>query len=146
MNKHLHEQIGITFRELGALLGARNMLAVGLVEHDYEANADKDAEVRALKGGRHLFDMNVCGRQSGCGTVGCIGGLMGVIMGDRSGDYVANKGRPHLGNSPVHPLVKLFYPHNVNADWRAITPVQAVRAIDQFLNTKGKKAWEGILD
>lgn len=130
--KHWHEKLRITFRELGALLGTRNMLAANLLEHDGQYHSDADDS--------HRFDMSTQCKVNGCGTISCIGGTMAFIMGIDEIDYVGT-GFTHGNHSPV--LRSLFFPTDLPMsvdNWHKITPAQAVKAIDNFLNT-GKPNW-----
>jgi hypothetical protein len=127
--KHLHEKRGISFAELGALLGVRTLLANGLLAHVPYRNHGRSG---------HRFNMAVaCSTNDQCGSVQCIGGAMGVIMGyDKDGAvrYVENASGG---------LSKLFFPPQ---DYRyvAIEPKQAIKAIDNFLKV-GKPLWEKVL-
>lgn len=114
-----YTQLGITFAEYGALLGLREMLANGTI-----------ANTPSHEG--PIFDMNLTMDMEGskhCGTIGCIGGYMALIMGHSIADadeYV------RWGCSS--PLKHLFYP--TIDSYSDITPEIAVEAIDSFLDGK----------
>ena len=123
-----HEELGITFAEYGALFAVRAMLQAGILEHTLRDDCD-------LKG-KHLFNMNHSGKIAHCGSVGCIGGNMAIIMqASRPGNYVYKK-------SPGSPLYGLFYP--TPYDFDTITPKEAAKAISNFLHT-GNPHWDNIL-
>lgn len=133
-----HKKLGISFAELGALLGTRALLA---------AEALKHTPYRKTKVGAHLFNMAIiCDRDDECGTVSCIGGTMALIMGmdhDQAEDYVAGI----LEGTPT--LRPLFYPDHDFTDGRAveyhpITTKQAIAAIDNFLKGRGPQ-WKKVL-
>jgi hypothetical protein len=121
-----HRKLGISFAELGALLGTRELLKAEALKHagdpDYVYEKPPDDE--------HHFNMNVSISKKGCGTVSCIGGTMALIMGKHENDVNAyvhgKKGRLH----------DLFYPNGINCRWEAIPPEIAVEAIDRFLAGK----------
>lgn len=136
-----HETLGITFAELGALLGTRELLKADMLEHDPR---------HVTKPGTHEFDMNTACKPNGeCGTVSCIGGTMALIMGKNIGEadlYVRDTSTEVVGGkSPA--LGKLFYPgrDGYSGDWSAITPAQAIAAIDNFL-AGGHPRWMEVLD
>ncbi len=135
--KHLHEKLGISFRELGALLGTRELLRRGLLE--------VDRKYAGFEPNKHKFNMR-CGMVEGdCGTVGCIGGTMYLLMNNK-----ANFARPYyydpMGyvDSVKGALHELFYPPFIaRDDGRTATVRQAIKAIDNYL-AGSKKPWEGI--
>jgi hypothetical protein len=122
--QHLHEKLGISFQELGALLGVRNMLAAGLLI----PNADDYPD------GSHVFSMHHPGMVYGCGSVGCIAGSMAILMGHKQPMTYTNQfDQDSLRGKDK--IAALFYPRAPNAAmWSDITPKMAVRAIDNFLN------------
>ena len=138
--KHIksHEKLGISFAEYGALLGTRAMLANKALtyvyvrendmgEYDYEEKLDEN---------RHKFTMGCILESKGCGTVGCIGGHMGLILGKAHiDDYTADTDNV---------LNALFYPpHRYNYD--KITADYAVKAIDRFMQGHVTDPWNGLL-
>lgn len=131
--RHRHEELGLTFAEYGALLGTRAMLAAGALE--FEAGADW------VEGNKHRFSMNVSCKERDCGTVSCIGGTMALIMGlswINASKYV-------LGIANVTTLRDLFFPPGFSHDaYEAVTPEQAVQAIDNYLRT-GSPQWDNVL-
>ena len=129
--QHLHEKLGISFAELGALLGVRNMLAAGLL-----TTPDYSAE------GCHAFNMNHPGRLSECGSIGCIAGSMAMVMNNSYPQSYTIQFSPD-GDRGKEKIAALFYPRKSKVDWDLITPTMAVKAIDNFLNY-GNPKWETI--
>jgi len=122
------KQLGIKEQEFWALLHVRDELERGDIVH-YDCG----------RGGiKRWFDMGVGGDRYECGTMGCIGGWMYAAMHPK-----ATPGRMqgyvnrHEGDSPFH---ELFF----GKTWSSITPAQAVKAIDNFLEC-GKPHWEEVL-
>ncbi len=142
--KHLHEKRGISFVELGAMLGVRELLKQGLMEFTGSAHG--------MIGGQHEFHMACTIQEDGdCGSIGCIGGTMGMLMGmgrnqahnyvmsHHSDDYMAGR-KP---GDPKSPLTNLFYPP-MSRNWNKATPAKAIQAIDNWLKT-GKANWLKLL-
>lgn len=127
----LHERLDITFAEYGALLAVREMLKAGVLLH----------RPTKYTPAAHVFNMGIsCTTNDHCGSVGCIGGTMGLVMGLDAGDaaqfvYSASNNTR---------LRRLFFPNMSSARYRHITPKNAVRAINNFLNPKIANPWEGI--
>lgn len=72
-----------------------------------------------------------------CGSVGCIGGWAEQLY------------QPDLTQrvelmSDDNPLNRLFYPHCLSTDWSTITTCQAIKAIDNFLET-GHPNWRKVM-
>lgn len=145
-----HEKLGITFQELGALLGTRALLASGTLTH--VALGAKTCGYKAvIDPSTHDFTMRYALQQEGCGTMGCIGGTMAMIM-DHNGisacTYVENGGSPtedadRIGRYGA--MRELFYPpSNTEFNWDRITPAVAVKAIDAFLAGKGVN-WKALV-
>ena len=132
--RHMHEKLGISFQELGALLGVRNMLAAGLMATS--TGSDVLNMDLAEDKGCHVFDMNYPGQVIGCGSVACIGGSMAMLMGKNPRNYVSTNG----SETKLGPL---FWPRNNVVRYRSITQKMAVRAIDNFLNY-GDPKWDTI--
>lgn len=134
---HLHEKRGVTFAELGALLGTRALLTMKGMTH---------TRACSVPGGKHTFRMDIGAQTDNlCGTASCIGGTMGLILFtgavDRASRFVAEVD----GSRPPSPFQDLFYPHVVyHSMWYEITPQHAVAAIDNWLKT-GKPRWEKVL-
>ena len=131
--KNLHERRGITFAELGALMGTRAMLISGLL---------KPTNSRWPVSHLHCFNMAVQGKQQDCGTVSCIGGTMALIMGKNPVDYVGAS----LDIGQASPAFReLFFPPQIRTtdEWEWITPAIAVKAIDKWLRT-GKPGWKAL--
>lgn len=152
--KHLHERRGITFAELGALLGVRELLKAGLLPFVPVNGPGAYVAQYALRGS-HAFNMNIPVQSNGdCGSIGCIGGTMGQLLNlprvgavssgniltivrfvqhGGSGDYYDKEG----------PMYKLFFPPE-GYNWDAITPKHAVEAINNWLDT-GRPAWKTVM-
>lgn len=132
-----HHELEITFAELGALLGTREMMKQQLLI------GTCSSEVLPKE---HLFNMNISLLFAECGTVACIGGHMALIMdvADKEIKY-ANKASinetawRYVGEKASRALLKLFYPHPLTS-WEFITRECAIEAIDNFLNT-GNPQW-----
>lgn len=128
-----HEKLGITFQELGALLGFHAMLKYGVASwHSYDATtdySDSDAAMMLTRQGQHLFNMGqICKFTAHCGSLGCIGGHMALLMGVHPRQYT------DVDRSPI--LDKLFYPpHPVDFNYNEITAEDAVGVIECFLAT-----------
>jgi hypothetical protein len=127
-----HIQLGLSWRELGAMLATREMLKMKAIKHNPTPTgihgcplvADNERDLR--------FNMLYTAKSADCGIVGCIGGHMALILGESPEVYVA---RTH-GR-----LRRLFYPFGLPVGgWEEITAKQAVKAIDNFLTT-GKPMW-----
>ena len=108
------EELGITEEEHAALIEVRRRIVTG------------EIPAEGLNMGRSRID-------AGCGTIGCIGGWMGVVMGLSQGEtrfFVSFK-------APYTPLLDLFfrYPNTPNYN----DPDVIVRQIDRFL--AGKRPW-----
>lgn len=132
--KHLHEKLGITFPQLGVLLGTRELLKMGALTY---STADR----RHAENGEHLFNMNIALRNnSECGSVGCIGGTMAMLMGMNSLNGIKFV---HSHDIPGDRLKELFFPKGVH-DYSCITPALAVKAINNFLKT-GNPSWRKVL-
>jgi hypothetical protein len=143
---HPHEKLDITFPEYITLLGVRDALALGTIEHEAGDADDSSSEDMACKvGKRHVFNMALPGAvNTHCGSVGCIGGYMALAMGKNMDDYVSNKFYDGIGRS-YHSaaLHGLFYPpHHV--DYSEVTAKQALKAITRFLDGKDPWAFRGL--
>lgn len=93
---------------------------------------------------RQLFDMRHFGPAEDCGTVHCIGGWMRAYAcaddGEWGGDWTDMNG----------PFRALFFPTDLreplhDSDYAAITPQQAIIAIDLWLAT-GRVDWRTIME
>jgi hypothetical protein len=134
-----HTALKISFTEWLALIGVRVMLDCGAIKMVPEVGS----MWRALKyldehDGAHVFNMGNSMQKSHCGTVGCIGGYMGEMVGMEGHEYV-NRHDSRDQPSRRSPLTPLFFPP-INLSWQNITAEQAVHAIDTFLTT-GKPEW-----
>jgi hypothetical protein len=137
--KRLHERRGVSFAEIGALLGTRNLIAAGLLEARTATNF--------YEPGAHLFDIRVsCRNNDNCGTVSCIGGTMALIMGmdaDAARGYVGTRGHSESLQELFYP--DIFYEDDGERAWDKVTPAVAVKAIDNWLNT-GDPAYHTLVD
>jgi hypothetical protein len=135
MSLPLHERRKITFAEYGALLGTRAMLVMKALTH---------TKKRDVKPHKHQFNMAVQCKLDECGSVGCIGGTMALIMGKSEIDakyYVGTCN--HIGTASKS-FQELFFPppiRDLRVNWEDITPAQSVVAIDNWLKT-GKPNWK----
>ena len=143
-----HEKLGITAQELIALKGVRDGLKYGLFEHRDAADPEHPTS--------RIFNMGVWqnkvseahdedGRTWSCGTVGCIGGWMGMLFTPLlfKNQKLAKTLEYEWQYSP--PLKALFYPDIQGNLWTFITNEDAVKAINKFL--KGDKfPWQFVED
>lgn len=134
-----HTTLGITFRALGALLATRAML-----QYDVLTFKEYTAEERLPHAvpGEHIFTMSTFGEEKDCGTIGCIGGFMGVLAG-----VGLKRHKLGLGGLVPRNLNRLFMPNEeypACGDFGLITPAQAIEAIDNFLTT-GASSWDKVL-
>lgn len=136
----------LTTKERGALVAVRDMLASGEIVH--KRNADSlpgSMREHFVIGLKRIFNMGCTAEATECGSVGCIGGWMGAMMGmtiDEAADFVAdaqagddNYWNENKGNK----FSDLFFPP-AKINYERITEKQAVRAINSFLKT-GKPNW-----
>jgi hypothetical protein len=149
--KALHEKRKVTFQELGALYAVRGMLKDGVLTH---------TSSRFPKEGQHSINMEIAGRNEGCGSVGCIGGNMAFVMGSTALTYVgsprAERHPPLFGMTGPsaegnyyggcsRSLVPLFFPiHKNDLSWHTITAKQMLKAIDNWLES-GHPRWRQVL-
>lgn len=157
------EELGLTQRTYDALIAVRDKLADGRFRHLTESET---TEVRKDDNFDGVFNMNTVYDKAKCGTVGCIGGWMAIQLGGREFvDPLMTFDLPSLearsssaaarakelwvpqGTYALNPLRSLFYP-GVDSDlWDAITPAQAVEAIDYYLETgDAVKAWQVVME
>jgi hypothetical protein len=146
-------KLGIKEAELEALVEVQRGLASGeLIEvapdvaRRASGNISDDGlyvlrEIKEKTGKRSfcmLMTMN-------CGTVGCIGGWLGIQLGmdkDEASGFV-------MGTSRLSPFYELFYPHEIDQNtpqisrWKKITPKMAVMAIENF-RILGKPCWVAV--
>lgn len=137
-SKPLHERRRVTFAELGALYGV-----LGMIDAGEFVPRNNDVPVP----GQHVFDMGCAMTPNGhCGTIGCIGGHMGVIMGKSFGEATTYVGGQLFGPSGQHSpaLHPLFFPSLSFEKWDKITPRKAGKAIRNFLKD-GKPRWAAVL-
>lgn len=149
------EELGITPKELAALLMVREMLAT----HSVEWTGIKMLDESFV----NKFNMAVPVADD-CGTECCIGGWMYVFMQPelkrKNGVFVVDDTQDadnYVDGNASEPLTALFYPlqkgyagnwiggySDASIDYEKIPPELAVRAIDNFLE-HGKPDWEGLL-
>lgn len=132
-----HNDLKISYAEYGALIATRTMIACGALK--FMPRCVPQANV-------HGINMGVTCSVSECGSVGCIGGNMGLLMGmapDKASHYVLSMPE----RRSLHPL---FFPHHdaVAADsygiYEDITATQVLAAVDNFLTT-GRPKWATVL-
>lgn len=134
--KHLHEIRQVKFVELGAVLAVREMVKRGLITIDQEESID-------LNNKMHILDMHNPMTKTECGSVGCIGGYMGLLQGlPYPYHYVMECGKFVSSKDAASPaLHDLFYPP-VNS-WY-FTAKELIQAIDNWLEN-GRPRWEQII-
>lgn len=135
---HKHEKLGITFAQLGALLGTRALIAEGYMKHTTTTSYLPVDTV-------HYINMGVGHCSIGeCGSVGCIGGTMALLLGVVGPDRVVGKPYTFSTFMDHHATLRpLFHPPG-HRDYGKITKTQMLQAIDNFLKD-GKPRWEKIL-
>lgn len=137
------EELGLNSDEYEALKQVRCLLDTGTIpEENFKMN--------------HWFYT-----EYSCGTVACIGGWMQVLLGTQNpSELLAN--HPFTDQVAYHEaalcsvrsgtfyegkpnrLHELFFPLIPRHKWRYITPQQAVKAIDNVLET-GRPNWEEVV-
>jgi hypothetical protein len=140
------EELGITQQELDALLAVRSGLAAGLLEHTSYKKLKAKSDPKSL-----AFNMDIAYTKHDCGTVGCIGGWMGVFMhthkleADKEIDY--NNVRHYVNNKRSYNLEELFFPLETHdgftVDYDSISSAMALQAIDNFL-ANGEPDWKNV--
>lgn len=129
-----HERLGLTFPEWIAFLGTYEWLAGA------KHNSQRECGTPIDKHG-HEFNMAWACLKEDCGTVSCIGGTMALALGKSTWAYVN-------GQQETRPaLNRLFYPRLSDGrtpHFRTITPVQALKAMDNFRRT-GDADWDTVL-
>lgn len=120
-----HETLGLAFKDVIALLGVRDALVTGVIKY---------SRSKCVKPANHTFNMAVSERHADCGTVGCIGGNMAMVLGVEADRYVSDA-------IPI--IYSLFYPP-IQYEYTRITAAESVKAIDNFLRT-GKPMWVKVL-
>ncbi len=129
-----HEKLGITFAELGALLGTLSMLENEVIHHVKPRSINK-----VLTSGKHVFNMNIWLKKYDCGTASCVGGTMNLITGKDPEFGDGNRGH-------ACPLNVLFFPNRgkrIIGDYSHITVPQTIKTIKHFLAT-GKVDWSHV--
>lgn len=130
-----HHDLNISFSEWMALIGVRVMLDSGALKMVPKVGTVVSAMKFLHKhSDAHVFHIGNAMTKAHCGTVGCIGGYMGEMMGKNGDVFVKDSGGE---------LNDLFYPPQW-ANWNRINNAVAVRVIDNFLTT-GKANWEEVL-
>lgn len=130
----------------------KSAIALAINENEYQALI---RILDGLKSGKFVHGRDRDGERPGfnmgsfhCGTAGCIGGWVGVLI---SGGFLGGKamemmeGCVHVYAANQSPgLYDLFYP-TVETNYSNITIDDAALAIENFLNT-GEPNWRVILD
>jgi hypothetical protein len=141
--EHAYAKKNLRKTHYAALVKVRNGLKSGRIPEDHF-----NMGVIVSSGDREI--------QGHCGTVGCIGGWMGIYLSRQYSvalkDYCALKNGYDLEDfvvdqSRTYGYRDLFFPHvldDLDISWSAVTPGMAVDAIDNFLNT-GKPDWEKVV-
>ena len=132
----------LTKKELGALRAVRDMLDTGLIERNRPTTGIwiRDHIALAMK---RIFDMSIPLKTTNCGTVACIGGWTGAMMGmspANAENFVTN----YNEGGKFHELFYPVYNSKLTAHYGKIKPEHAVKAIDNFLAT-GNPNWMKVL-
>jgi hypothetical protein len=97
------------------------------------------------------FNMQLTAKAYDCGTICCIGGLVGLLEGKtiKKADKYVDQHHPSVvaeNRQTRKPISHLYYPPDEDTftSWDKITPAQAAKATDNFLRT-GKPKWEKVL-
>lgn len=153
--KHLHEKRGVTFQELGALIGVKAMLEDGLIVHHTSEHA-QDLPTYIS----HGFNMAVACSTADCASVGCIGGSMAMLMGKNRIEAMQYVGLGGVIGEASPAFQNLFFPpekcppklkaslEGYDEDrgdswWVYITAKQTIQAIENWLKD-GKPRWAQI--
>lgn len=120
--------LGIADHEFDALVKVLGMLEREEIKHA--------SECEPVVGS--LFNMCSFGRDTDCGTIGCIAGWARVVSNGKAFPWAtdANNLSP---DEPTKMLEALFYP-SCGAYWGDITPSQAATALRSYLTT-GDPCW-----
>jgi len=138
-------ELGITEQEYDLLPVIRDKLLDGSLVHSSKAKDSNKYDV---------FNMSITSKRYSCGTVGCIGGWLWILMNAESIEKDEKDGHFHLTDEQMGlvddyvesnggNMKELFYPPGVFS-YKAITPAQAAKAIDNYLET-GDPDWESML-
>lgn len=125
------KELGITDQEYCAL----NEVREGLCQGRYHHALSREKATHACS-----FNMHQSMSTTHCGTIGCIGGWMGMVMGKDvpgSNQYV----RENRNQSAR--LRRLFYPSMPDPLWWHLTPERSAQACANFLHGKADP-WEGL--
>lgn len=142
------EELKVTKEEYDALQVVRDNLRAGVFVHGHSDPKNPS---------RPVFDMNVsCGLfgfGTICGTVGCIGGWVALVMAGkafvpleverpitREDRWAADS---YVSDASSEALRELYYPSR-GINWHEITPEMAAQAIDNFLNA-GDPDWGSVV-
>jgi hypothetical protein len=122
------DDLGIAQHEFEALAKTLVLLETGKLRHVPDDNAGEMVlHTEAKFNG--LFNMNLWGNKTDCGTVACIGGTAQLI------------GRFEFREMP-DALDDLFYPDSLPlTNWNRITTSQAATALRSYLTT-GDARWD----
>ena len=148
--KKTASDLGLQPKTYDALIAVRDKLADGRFRHISEEEWDTIRKDRTFDG---VFNMGMDLKDYKCGTVGCIGGWMGIELGIPTdyqkaydNDTQVRSHLPDLMNdrhNPFssefyttrdNPLHLLFFPE-VEVNWDRLTPRDAVQAINNYLHT-----------
>lgn len=145
------KDLGITESEYDALILVRDLLANGSIEHRSRYFPGEPEQVyfnmNYAKAKIITDDRTYQERENvDCGTVACIAGWMSIVNHQVRIDKLTELS---------HPLNNLFFPNElsdygddgcflIESSWGHITVPQAVRAIDNVLNT-GEPNWREVV-
>ena len=122
-----HEELKITFAEWGALIGLTVMLHDNMIPMHGDNNP----------AGAHVFNLETsCTENGHCGSVGCIGGYVGMTLGMDircASNYVHTNFR----------LRELYFPTTA-LDYDRVTPKEAAKAICNVLEY-GEPMWHRVV-
>lgn len=143
-----HEELGITFREHLAIMGVLTAAKRGV----FAPSQPCTNTFQAIHGA-HVLDMGTSLHTHACGTVGCIGGHVALLLGERGSTYVMRHDiRRMHDQAAMAPLVLLYFPsvwrkghwvRRSGSEWGHISLSAIVKAIENFL-TGARNPWDGV--
>lgn len=135
-----HVQLGLRYATYVALLGVRELLKTRIVTHNPNVTGARGSALNHHKQDQNLplrFNMRHVASRADCGTVGCIGGHIALVLGVSHPSIFVENAPPAL--------YELFYPEIVSSsDWNNITEKMAVKAINNYLYT-GRAQWHKVV-
>lgn len=124
---------GLNDAEHMALLEVKRMLGTNEVIYNPKPVLIEDHDIDPPD--RNVFNMDYVIQRAECGTVYCIGGFMAMLLGEYPYGFVSGK-----RDTKIH---ELFMPSNV-INWSEITKEQAIKAIDNFIES-GDPRWKEVM-